>query len=242
MSRTLTLLSLVMLVVCLASFALAASDAEEQRQAAMKFLRAYFVSDLDVVNDNVPDEFKNMIGPFPFKGKVRFGQPKVDENQALVEFNGTPLDPKFPSHGGILFRGRHGIWRVRQVLFYDNIPRLFNLPTKSTSSNDKMFEPRVKKVCDAFMDAWEKGDYDRMYANWYDWTEVDKKRVKGLEISEIALTPGSTVWRDPYIQYTAKLSYKWGVLSYTMAVKGGLVMTKEDKEWKVRANMLVFDF
>lgn len=218
------------------------ADADEQRAVATEFIRYYFLSDLKHLAQTLPDNGCELFGQYPLQGNLRLGTPKVDDNQALLEFTADTADRKFHEHGGILFKRDRGEWFVRQVMFYDHIPRLFNLPSRSKTDKDKASEPAVKSVGVAFMAAWERNNNRRMLELWYDWTKKPREPVDGLSVSQIELFPGKTAWNDPYIGYTAKLTYRFGILSYSMNVKGGLMLVRDNNKWRIRANTVVLDF
>ena len=92
------------------------------------------------------------------------------------------------------------------------------------------------------MAAWENNDEKKMLALWFNWPAKPRDPVAGLSVSQINLTPMSTIWGDPYIKYSAKMTYKWGILSYSMTVKGGLMLVEDHGKWRVRGNTLVLDF
>jgi len=219
-----------------------ASDTDEQRQVATRFIRHYFLSDLAQLAQTLPADSLALFGPYPFEGKISLGAVKVDDAQAILEFTATPVDPKFRRHGAVIFRRDGTIWLVRQVLFYDRIPRLFGLPAKSVTTGDRAYEPAVKTVGAAFLAAWRDDDKRRMLGLWYDWTKVPRQPVERLSVSDIDIDLSATTWSDCYARYTAKLIYRLGILSYSMTVKGGLLLVEEKNQWKVRANTLVLDF
>lgn len=237
------LVAVFTLLVGLAPSVAQAADAEEQqREAAKQFLTSYLRHDYAGLPAVVATEEKTLFNPYPFKGAVKLGQPKVDDNQALVEFSGPVADAKFPAKGGILLKKQDNTWYVRQVLFYDKIPGLFNLPDKSVTVEDKQQEPRVKSVAVAYMDAWERGDRKAMRNNWLNWPKLKKDPVKGLYAKITSMSVTTTSWGEPYVKFAVKLTYRFGVLSYSMSAKGGLIMVKEDGDWKVRPDQMIFDF
>jgi len=219
-----------------------ANDADEQRRVAVQFIRHYFLSDLRQLTQTLPSDGVELFGPYPFKGNITLGKVKVDDAQALLEFTASPADGKFHKHGAVMFRRDGDIWLVRQVLFYDRVPRVFGLPSKSVTARDKAYEPAVRAVGEAFLAAWKKKDAQGMLELWYDWTKVPRQPVERLSVSEIKIDMTQTAWRDPYAEYTAKLTYRYGILSYSMTVKGGLLLVEEANRWTVRANTLVLNF
>jgi len=239
-------LTLILCVLILGAVGLArAGEADEQQQVATKFVQHYLVSDLNQLTQTLPSTGFQLFGPYPFTGKVTLGAPKVDERQALINFTaeGT-ADDRFHRRGAILlWRNKQTEkWQVRQVLFYERIPRLFNLPSKSRTARDKGYEPEVKAVGTAFMEAWRRNDAPRMLALWYDWTKSPRDPADGLSVSNIEVDLSRAAWDDPYARYSAKLTYRYGILSYSMTVKGGLLLVDDHGQWKVRANTLVLDF
>jgi hypothetical protein len=234
-------LAFLMLGVVLPVAGLAA-EVDEQRDVATQFIRYYFLSDLKHLAPTLHRSGCEMFGPYPLQGNLRLGNPKVDDNQALQEFTADTADRKFHTHGGILFKRDKGRWLVRQVMFYNRVPRLFNLPSKSKTKKDRAQESTVRAVGNAFMVAWEHNDRKKMMSLWYDWTKKKREPVQGLSVSRIALMPGRTAWNDPYMGYSAKLTYRFGILSYSMDVKGGLMMVEDNGKWRVRANTVVLDF
>ncbi|HEY3378255.1 MAG TPA: hypothetical protein VGL77_12255 [Armatimonadota bacterium] len=226
----------------LAVSAAKASDAEEQRQVAEKFLIAYFRQDMKTARQCLPVNDEYLFAQYPFNGTPKLSEPKVHENQALVEFNGSSIDGKFLGKGGILFRQRKGVWYVRQVLFYTKIPRLFGLPSHSVTDVDRAHEPKVKALAERFVECWKSNNTAGMFVNWFDWPHENPRLVSGLTLSEFTCTNYTTYWKDPFINYSVKATYHYGILSYSMTMHGGLVLMKEGENWKVRGNQLIFDF
>jgi len=219
-----------------------ANDADEQRHVAIQFIRHYFLSDLLQLAQTLPADGLELFGPYPFKGKITLGKVKVDDAQALLEFTATPVDSKFRKNGAVMFRRDGDTWLVRQVLFYDRVPRVFGLPSKSVTAQDKAYEPAVRAVGETFLAAWRKNDARGMLELWYDWTKVPRQPVERLSVSNITIDLMQTAWKDPYAEYSARLTYRYGILSYSMTVKGGLLLVKEQKRWTIRANTLVLNF
>ncbi len=208
-------------------------------EVAQRFLRAYFLKN-EKVTPYVPDKSENLFAPYPFKGPVQFFTPKVHGNQAMLKFKGAVIDSNLPQRGGILFYNHNWKWHIRQVLFYDRVPTIFGLPTKSVTTTDRKFEPEVRAMGEEFMAVWEKSDVDKMLVNWFDWPNSPGDPIKGLHMSNIKIDARSTTWGDPYLRYTVDITYRWGILSYSMTLHGGLILVQEDGEWKVRGNELVF--
>lgn len=220
----------------------AAGGADAQMTVAKRFITAYLRQDTPTVRQCIPTKFDNLFGPYPFVGAVTLARPKVHKTQALVEFTATIAEKQIPSRGGILLHEQDGVWRVRQVLYYDRVPRIFNLPTKSTTAKDQRQEPEVKRVAEKFLDKWKAGDRKTMEMLWSDWTDRNQDKVQGLTTSDLVVKAGAKVWNAPYYTYTVKVSYKLGPLVYSIVLKGGVILDQEGDQWKVRPNELVFDF
>lgn len=245
MKRTLHLVILtitIALPMMLVPFMATAANSDEAKiEVAQKFLHAYLLKTEDV-NPYISARREHLFSPYPFRGPVQLSTPKVHTNQALLEFTGAVTDAKLPRKAAILFYFHDMQWHVRQVLFYDEIPRLFGLPTKSITATDKAYEPTVRALGQSFLQAWERGEQEKMLAHWYNWSRSERKPVEGLHMSNLKMSNGATTWGDSYIGYSVKLTYKWGIFSYSMQVHGGLLLVNESGEWKVRGNQMVFNF
>lgn len=239
--RVCSLLLVLIGLLALASVA-RAGDAEEQRQAASQFLQAYVRQDIASVRTVVPDNYLEMFGKYPFTGVYKLETPKVDDHQALVDFTGPVADAACPPKGGLLLKFEKGQWLVRQVLFFDQVPRLLNLPSRSVTTTDRANEPAVKAVASRFLEAWKSHDVKSMETLIYKWTTVNREPTKGLSISNIILTNGVMAQNEPIVKYSAKITYRWGLLAYSMNFKGTLLLVKEHGAWHVRGSLLLFDF
>lgn len=230
------------LILVGAALTATATDADEQRAVAQKFITAYFVKDMKSVRECLPGNDAQLFAPYPFTSAPTFATPKVHENQALLEFTATTSDAKLGKKAAILFSKHGDVWSVRQILFYEKIPKLFGLPSKSVTREDRGHEAAVKALGEKFMNYWKAGNSKGMLSIWYDWTKDNPDRLKGLSLSNFTLTNDTTSWKDPYVSYSMKATYRKGILSYSMTARGGLIMVKEDNHWKVRANFFIFGF
>jgi len=214
---------------------------DAKAQVTRNFLRAYLLKN-ESITPYVPGKSENQFAPYPFTGAVQYSTPKVHGNQGVIEFKGTVNDTNFPQKGGILFYRHDGKWHVRQVLFYNNIPMVFGLPSRSVTASDRQQEPTLATMGAAFMSAWKRGETREMLTRWFDWTKMPNDPIKGLTMSHVAITTCNTTWGDPYVDYSVRLTYRWGILSYTMTMHGGLILVQEDGQWKVRGNELVLNW
>ena len=69
------------------------------------------------------------------------------------------------------------------MLFYDQVPKLFGLPSKSVDNNDRAQEAKVKAVGDTFMAAWAKNDTKGLLKVWHNWPNTQHAAVKGLKFT-----------------------------------------------------------
>jgi hypothetical protein len=243
MSRTRAYSAIFALIIALAlTPAARAGDAEDQRVAASAFLQAYVRQDIATVRNHVPDTTQEMFGKYPFTGAIKLDSPKVDDRQALVPLTGAVNEPCCPGKGGVLLRKDDGEWKVRQVLFYDQVPKLLNLPSRSITTTDRNQEGTVKAVAQRFLDAWKKADVKAMDALTYKWAAVNKEPIKGLAMSKLSVSNTTSSQGEPMVKYAAKITYRWGIVSYTLDFKGGLVLVKDRGAWRVRGSILLFDF
>jgi len=219
-----------------------AEDDAEQRKIIQEYFTAYVRNDYAKIRPRLPAQDENIFGPFMFDGVPTFQRPKVSDTKALVEFTAKINDNKFPDKGGILLMKRDEGWLVRQVLFYDKVPAIFNLPKKSITEEDRKNEPIVAKTCDEFIQAWKRGDTKEVLKRWHRWMDRDDDLNKGMSITNYEFTGATTQWKEPFARYSARLTYRWGILSYSMKFDGGFVMVKEKGIWKVRGNIMVLYF
>lgn len=227
-----------LLATTLAGFA----DDKEQRKVAYTFLTAYARNENEKIRPYLVDDDANQFGPFPFTEAPTLKRAKVDDNQAIVEFTAKVKDEKYPVKGGVLCKRHEGTWLVRQVLFYEKVPGIFKLPSKSVTDDDRAEEPAVNAVAAAFVKAWQRNDLKTMMDMRHHWAERESDPIKGLSIANFDCDILQTKWGESFVKYKSKLTYKWGILSYSMNFTGGMVMVKEDGKWKVRANVMVLYF
>ncbi len=240
---------IIVLVFSLILFAMGAKkskadDAAERAEVAKKFVDGYFRTDYDVMKACVPIDFKGLTGPFPFVGQPTLTAVKVDDNQALVDFTAKVADNMIPTKGAVLFYKKSGLWYVRQILYYNKIPKVFNLPQKSKTSSDKSFEPIVRETAGKFMKLWEEGDYAKMELSWFRWPDMDREPIAKLSVRNVKISQDELKWKDPYINFTCQIAYKltsW-LPPATMQVKGHFMMVKVGDAWKVRGNQIILEF
>lgn len=222
-------------------FAYAEGDAE-QREIVQDYLTAYARNDYAKLRSRLPTQDENLFGPYLFDGTPVLQRPKVSDTQALVEFTAKVKDDKFPAKGGILLMRRDDNWYVRQVLFYQKVPAVFNLPKKSVTDQDRNYEPVVTRTSEQFLKAWQHGDMDDITKLSHRWMDSDDDPNDGMSVSHFEFSKSTTRWGEPFARYKARLTYHWGILSYSMKFDGGFIMVKENGTWKVRGNIMVLYF
>jgi hypothetical protein len=192
----------------------------------------------------VPVSFKELTGQFPFASQPTIIAVKVDDNQALAEFTVKVNEKKIPTKGAVLFYKKSGLWYVRQVLYFNKIPKVFNLPTRSITAADKSYESVVRETAVKFFKLWEDSEYDKMELLWFRWPDMDRKPVEKLSIRNVKITQDEVSWKDPYITFSCQIAYKltsW-LPPATMQVKGHFMMVKIGDSWKVRGNQVILEF
>jgi len=223
----------------------ALTDNADPQQIVKTYLDAYIRQDMSVVRAHSPAMLEDQFGEFPFVAFPTLSHPKVDRNQALVEFTGIPREKELPKRGGLLFyrdMHDHYIWKLRQVLFFDKIPAIFNLPTHSKTDQDRGYEPTVAALASRCLHAWQQGDTDTLLASWHNWTKREAPPIHGLSVKDFSVIIQPTNHKEHYAHYNARLTYQWGLLSYSMSIGGGLFMTKEANDWRIRGNVMAFFF
>ena len=76
----------------------------------------------------------------------------------------------------------------------------------------------------------------------FDWLSRDDDEIAGLRISDLTTDCTTTHWGDPFVHYSVKASYHFGPFSYSMGVRGGMILVRENGTWKVRANQMMMAF
>lgn len=178
---------IISLLVLTPAFADAGPE-DAQRAVTTKFVHAYFLGSLDELTPQIADSCATLFGAYPFKGQVVYGEVKVSNLQASLEFFANSVEGKYPPHGALIFKRlpKTDTWLVRQVLLYDGKPsKYFGLPDSSKSNKDRAYEAKVRQLGMDFMAVWEKNNFDKMKELWYDWTKQPRDPDKHLVIGPI---------------------------------------------------------
>ncbi len=211
---------------------------------AQDYVEAYARRDLPALRNYVATEPSHLFGPYPFVRIPQLARPKVDGRQALVEFVGTAKPNAPVARGGLLCYREKGVWKVRQVLFYEKAPRVLQLPKGSKTAKDREQEGAVEALAKCFLSAWERGDTAALAAQWYDWTKRSDRPIKGLTTHDTKVTVAAPKGAEaPAVaSYFVGLTYHWGPLHYSMDFNGDLFLVREGGAWKVCGNLMAFRF
>lgn len=234
---------LIMSLVVLLAIAGTANAVVDPRCGAVAktFFEAYMRHDMPVVRNLLAEKDEHQFGVYPFQ-TLAVGNTAVDENQALVSFTATVKGDTKLSRGGLLCYRQDGKWKVRQILFFNKVPIFFPLPLKSRTANDKRDEPMVSKLGDEFLAAWKDGDYAAMNARWYNWPNRDDDPIRGLSIKNFQPELTAPMTTGILLRFKSTLSYRLGIFNITSKVGTGLFMVNEGGEWRVRGNIMAFEF
>jgi hypothetical protein len=219
-----------------------AAEREDQCRVARTYIEAYARRELPRLRGHLATEPDHLFGDYPFVGTPKLSRPKVDGRQAVVEFAGVSRQEGVPSRGGLLCYRDKGTWKVRQVLFYDKQPQSAQLPKRSITDADRRQEPTLSALGASFLNAWERGDTPTLLANWYDWSKRNDRPITRLQVRRLEVDVAAKTPQEAIATYRVTLTYKWGLLSYSMDTAGGLFLVREGAEWKVRGNLMVFRF
>lgn len=243
MSRLTGILAGLLLLLGITAGAVRATEADAQRALVQKFITAYFRNDSPTVRACLPAQHAALFTRYPFTATPVLAAPKVRKNQALVEFSGPVADAKFLGKGGVLLSKHGNKWQVRQVLFYNKVPGLLNLPNRSMTAIDRGYEATVAEIARQFIAHWKAGNTAGMLGLWYDWAKDNAKPVAGLQMSDFKTSVAKTRWNEPYVYYAVKLDYKLlGRFPVSLVARGGMVLVKNGAAWKVRANSFILTF
>ena len=235
MKKLLFILTIVILILPVLSFA---GEKEDKEAVVKTFLNAYFKMDMNTVRKHLPAQNNDLFIKYPITGTITYQPAKVSRNQAVVEFSGTTNHSNIPAKGGIIFYKDNGTWKVRQVVFYNSIPKIMGLPSKSRKEDAK-FEDEILQKAKDFVAVWQKHDLVAMKCKWYDWTNRNDKQLststKNWTFTHSTLSDGTE-----FVKYTTDASYNMGSVGYKMNISGGVGLFKEGNTWKVKANHFFF--
>jgi hypothetical protein len=238
--RRLSVLCAVALAFCAAGRGLAAegTDLAQARAAAHKYLELLASDDRAQLRQMQPSAPQHLYGPYPFLGVPSLGQPKVDAHRAGLEFRGKAADSSLPSKGAIILtkedKDSKEPWKIRSMLWYEELPVGVQMPKTSVTQADVAQEPRARRAVESYLRAWRDQNWPRMKVLTFDWlsAKVETRTERKLRSAELRLTP----MRDGEVRvdYTASVAFKLLLVWVPRTVTGRLYCVREDGTWKVR--------
>jgi hypothetical protein len=216
-------------------------DAEK---VAKDFLYAFSRNDRDAISLLLPKQIKNLYGPSPFTRMPSLLKPRCDGRTGAIEFQGARTDPGMPEKGVMVLRrtneGGKTAWRVRQIYWYDELPReAGQVPDKSKTAFDRAEEPRLKRAAMDFLHEWIAGDFQQLDTMVFHWWEVDRDPPKWVKMTGLDFRPPADSLGGLRFGFKAKLKLL-GAL--TRRVEGSVWLVEEDGVWRVRPLTVAFWF
>jgi hypothetical protein len=210
-------------------------------KVARDFLFAFSRNDRNAIKSMLPERLENLYGPCPFARMPTLTKPRADTRVGVVDFQGPMVDSGLPRKGTIVLRlvEENGVrtWRVRQIYWYEELPREAKLPDKSPTAADRAQEPAVRRAATDFIEAWQAAEYERMDGLTFHWWEVPRRQPKWVKMTGASLTARATTLNGLRVDFVAKLRVA-RVLPRSVA--GNVWLVEEDGEWRVRP--LTFSF
>ncbi len=236
-------LALVCLWLAWAAGAQAQPLPSEARQVGERFLYAFSRNDRDAISAMIPKRAENLFGPCPFDRMPSLRKPRADGRVGAVEFRGKMSDPGLPAKGIVILRlmeeGGTKIWRVRQIYWYDELPKGAEIPERSPTDADRRQEPRLREAAKRFIHHWLAGNFDEMAGLVFRWWEVDRRPPKWVRMTRVELKARPTTLDGIRVDFKAKLKIL-RILPRT--VRGNIWLVKEDGVWRVRPLTFAFFF
>jgi len=190
----------------------------------------------------MPTEPADLFGPCIFTQVPSIDGVRIHGNQGVARWHGKTADPELPDDGYILFRkAADGIWRVRQICFYDDMAKFALL--KMRLCRESQAEIAVKeslcKLGQDYCDAWLHREYETMRSLWYDWphkTLTDDKPVK-LSIKSAKVI--TNFFHESCVHLVVKVQLPIPLLP-SKEYKCDLVVMNVEGQWKVRGSRIEF--
>jgi hypothetical protein len=212
-------------------------------EAARRFLYAFSRNDRTAISGMLPVQLSNLYGESPFAETPKLLKARVKKRVAGVNFSGPMVDPALPRTGIIVLRrveenGRRA-WRVRQIYWYEELPRGAKLPEKSPTRADRAQEPEVLKAAEDFLNAWRAEDYERMDELTFHWWKVERDPPKWVKMTGVSFETRPTTLNGLRVDFEAKLKI---ARILTKRVEGNLWLVEEEGRWCVRPLTFSFEF
>jgi hypothetical protein len=210
-------------------------------KTARTYLQALVETNMATLRRLSPSRPENRFGPCPFTEMPHLHSPRVDAHRAGILFKGKTKDPELPDEGGLALTRLDGVagnpWRVRQVAYFTELPLGARIPSRSITKKDAAQEPRVVEAARQYIAAWLKGDYKTMESLAFNWLTREQDPPPGLKIRRIEFRGKPSERGETKIIFTVKLLIFW---TLPKTVEGTLFAMREDDEWRIRSNELMF--
>ncbi|UCC68392.1 MAG: hypothetical protein JSV79_00180 [Armatimonadota bacterium] len=212
-------------------------------QVAQDFLSAFSRNDRDAIKDLLPTRPENLYGPCPFAGMPTLTNPRADTRTGAIDFQGPLLDSGLPDKGTIILRlveeNSLRTWRVRQIYWYEKLPKGADLPDRSPTAADRAQEPALRRAAQDFLQAWLAAEFERMDGLTFHWWEVPRRPPKWVKMKGVNLSARATTLGGLRVDFVAKLRVL-GFLPKNVA--GNVWLVEEDGQWRVRPLTFTFFF
>jgi len=248
--KNIRLLLLCLVLVAAAGFPAARSGEArptlppEAAKVAEQFVSAFVRNDRPKIEALLPKKLPHRYGPSPFLRLPALAKPRADKRTGVIEFSGGRAEAGMPDRGMIMLRlvttpDKRRVWRVRQIYWYDELPRDAQVPDKSPTAKDRQEEPRLQQAAAEFLRDWMAGKFEKLDAEVFHWWEVARKEPKWVKLRSVDFKPPARSLGGLRVDFTAKLRLL-GALPKT--VGGTLWLVEEDGQWRVRPLTVAFDF
>lgn len=215
----------------------------EAAEVARAFLLAFSRNDRPAVRAMLPKKDEDLYGPCPFSRMPSLSRPRADGRVGAIEFFGRAVDPGLPDQGIIILRGEEEggrkRWRVRQIYWYDELPKGADIPQESPTSADKRQEPALREAALEFLRGWLRRDYAKMSQFTFKWWEIPRRPPTWVKMTRVEVTGRPTTLDGIRVSYQATLKV---AKLLPKQVTGDLWLVNENGRWRVRPLTLSMEF
>jgi hypothetical protein len=221
--------------------ALSPDDQKAIEEVSRQFIGALVRNDRPTLLRLAPQRVENRWGNCPFASAPTLEKVVVDKSKAGVFFSGGHQDPMLPQKSlfalVLVIGDKECPWKVRSLLWYEQVPKGVRLPAHSITDEDRANEKVALRCVHAYIEAWRRSDFqfmDRMTYHWIEYSDTRKRpiRLRGVDFGKIT---GSS--QEARVVFTARLRVL-RVIPYK--VDGMLEAVREDGKWKVRESSIAF--
>jgi len=212
-------------------------------KVAQDFLFAFSRNDREAIKRMLPESHANLFGPCPFDRMPQLTKPRADGRVAAVDFAARATDPNLPERGLIVLRlveeGGSRTWRVRQVYWFNELPREADLPERSRTEADRRQEPAVRQAALEFLRAWLGRKWERMHELTFRWWEVPRREPRWVKMTHVDVAGCPTTLDGLRVDFDASLRLASLLPKH---VRGNLWLVQEEGRWRVRPVTFSFLF